>query len=364
MSEMGGMTLWFALLGGEIFLLLFVLLLVSWFRNNAAKRRDHKAAKDLIAKARDSKAEREKAIGDFLEQSMGLQGEALERHRVSMLREEMRLIQRFADTYRTRDAGFAAQFFVFVEGAIDPYHALSGGEGGGSTVAGSGDDSELETLRAENARLSEELSVTMDTMSRMLGEYSTMFSGGEPPTGASGARVMPDDEPAAAAEPVEEAAIVPEPEVAVAEEAVEAPPADASEPEAVAVDEPSPVEEVAEPVALEPDAEVAEAVSEEPTAARDGAHLDAEELDISEEPVDDIDALLNASAPVEDVQSVEEVVADEAAVEEQAATAATDDVDALAAGDLGDLEELFDSAEVSDLDAETEGSKSDDSIAI
>ena len=42
------------------------------------------------------------------------------------------------------------------------------------------DRAEIEALRAENLRLSEELTVTMETMSRMLSEYSTLFAGGVP----------------------------------------------------------------------------------------------------------------------------------------------------------------------------------------
>jgi hypothetical protein len=62
--------------------------------------------------------------------------------------------------------------------ALAPYYEL---EGGGIVVAqeqADEDTSELENLRAENQRLSDELSVTMETMSRMLNEYSTMFTGG------------------------------------------------------------------------------------------------------------------------------------------------------------------------------------------
>ena len=49
-----------------------------------------------------------------------------------------------------------------------------------STEAVSVEASELERLRKENARLSDELQITMETMSRMLNEYSSMFVGGEP----------------------------------------------------------------------------------------------------------------------------------------------------------------------------------------
>jgi hypothetical protein len=50
---------------------------------------------------------------------------------------------------------------------------------GDATQLSGSDDEEVAKLKEENERLSEELRVTMDTMGRMLNEYSTMFSGGE-----------------------------------------------------------------------------------------------------------------------------------------------------------------------------------------
>ncbi len=176
---MSEMTLWIALLGGEIFLIFFVLLLVAWLRAGAARRRDNAAVSKLIATIRKSKGEREKTIEGFLNTNMGLQGEALEKFKVKLMREEARLLQGFADIYRKRDAVAAGQFFMTAEPALDAYHDLTAAGQAEASAAGDVDAGELEALRKENARLSEELSVTMDTMSRMLNEYSTMFSSTE-----------------------------------------------------------------------------------------------------------------------------------------------------------------------------------------
>jgi hypothetical protein len=165
-----------ALAGGELLLIAFVLLLVYWIRHSAIARRDRKAAARLIAQAREGKAEREAAIGRFLSQNMGLSGKALEQLKVAMLREELRLLQRFADTYRRRDSAAAAQFQLSVEAALIPYMELRGSGEATTTDEAKVDDDELKELRARNEHLSEELSITMDTMSRMLSEYSTMFA--------------------------------------------------------------------------------------------------------------------------------------------------------------------------------------------
>ena len=175
------MLIMLAALGAELFLLLLVLLSVSWFSNRGARQRDAKAATALIARVKKEKPERAAAIEKFLNAGMGMEGEVLEQAKTAMLRGELVLLQRFAGIYKKRDAAAAARFDGDLVAAIEPYHALTG-QGGGTEAAVDGepvDDRELEALRKENQRLSDELKITMETMSRMLNEYSTMFGGGE-----------------------------------------------------------------------------------------------------------------------------------------------------------------------------------------
>lgn len=204
---MNGTMLWMALAGAELMLVAFVFLLVSWIRHHSASRRDHKAIQQLVARARKGKADRGKTIASFLSEQMGLTGEDLEKMKVAMLREELRLIQGFADIYTRRDAGAAARFQLSVEAGVAPYHALNGA----GTCGGPGnqvDSAELEALRRENTRLSEELAVTMDTMSRMLSEYSGMFAdSGEGTDSLDAASAGMRNMPAGDVEEVESASI-------------------------------------------------------------------------------------------------------------------------------------------------------------
>jgi hypothetical protein len=126
-----------------------------------------------------------------------------------MLRAELRLLQRFARLYGKRDASKASLFDTDLEAAIQPYHALAiAGEPSAEAEAGEVDSSELERLRAENNRLSDELRITMETMGRMLNEYSTMFAGEAPAGGpAAGAPVAEKPAEAAAAQDAETDAI-------------------------------------------------------------------------------------------------------------------------------------------------------------
>lgn len=49
------------------------------------------------------------------------------------------------------------------------------------TAGGDENGAEINQLKTENQRLSDELRATMDTMGKMLSEYTTMYGGGEPP---------------------------------------------------------------------------------------------------------------------------------------------------------------------------------------
>ena len=178
------MLIMFGALGAELLLLAFVLLLAFWLRSRGRALRDRKAVQALVARIKQTKPQRAAAIEQYLAGQMGMSGEPLAQAKVGLLRAELFLLQRFAAIYRQRDAGAAARFDIDLFAALESYHALHGSAAAGSPEAGTTDsepnDSDIEFLRAENSRLSDELRVTMETMSRMLNEYSTMFAGGSP----------------------------------------------------------------------------------------------------------------------------------------------------------------------------------------
>ena len=322
---MNDIWLWIALIAGEILLVFFILLLAYWIRGMARARRDKKAVGLLVDKVRKNKGEREKQLGSFLQERMGMQGETADEMAARLLREEMRLIQRFGEIYKKRDAAAAAQFSLQVDALLEPYHELSGN--GEPVAAGgeqdAGDNPELARLQEENRRLSEELVVTMDTMSRMLSEYSTMFSGG-----------MESEDFAAAAAPLSAG------EETAAEADVVAD-AEMLEPEDEALD-------------LETDADMdAEDPMDEPMADR-AVNLDEQELDIGElediepkpaaqavEEAADIDEFDLIDQPSEQVETLEEKpsLGDEVegALEETDVLSGEDGVDG-----LDDLDDLFD----------------------
>ncbi len=156
----------------ELLLLVLVLLVVAWLNSRGARRRDAKAAAALIARVKTAKPERAAAIEAFLTTRMGMEGSALAETKTAMLRGELTLLQRFAAIYKKHDAAAAARFDVDVVTALEPYFTLSAAANAADDPSS---DEAIEILRDENKRLSDELKITMDTMSRMLNEYSTMF---------------------------------------------------------------------------------------------------------------------------------------------------------------------------------------------
>jgi len=205
-------------LGAELLLVVLVLLTVSWLRNRAARHRDLQAMQKLVGRVKARTPEREKAISDFLQQRAGLSGESLSETQTALLSAELGLLHRFASIYSSRDAAAATRFDDDMVAALQPYNdlAISAEPDGAEAMDEAGleladsVESELEVLRTENQRLSEQLQASMETMSRMVNEYSAMFDAVEQdadqPAGVAPAGAPVDAE--TAKETAEEAAPV------------------------------------------------------------------------------------------------------------------------------------------------------------
>jgi hypothetical protein len=115
-------------------------------------------------------------------------GQVLDDATDRILGSELRLYAVCANAYLDRDAQALARLNETVDAAIAPYWGLAVSTPADADVVvtqpaddapmGGIDPAEYERLREENQRLSAELQVTLDTMSRMLSEYSAMFAGG------------------------------------------------------------------------------------------------------------------------------------------------------------------------------------------
>ena len=194
---MSDQMLWVGLAAGELTLVLILLLTVSWFKHRSQRVRDRNAVQKFIDRVERARIEREAEIRGFIQDNFGLSDDALERKAVPIIRGERRLYQSFVNLYLQRDADNVPGFHLNMESAVAPYWQLDGGSSNGEAAATAPavpevaatpvDDGELARLQIENESLSDELQITMNTMTRMLNEYSSMFAGGSTEVAASDA---------------------------------------------------------------------------------------------------------------------------------------------------------------------------------
>jgi hypothetical protein len=143
------------------------------------KGRIRKAAAHLAERVKSDKAKREQRLKALLEDGYHYKESELEQTLRNMMQTEMLLYQNVINGFLKDDQVHLKQIDVDVENLVLSYQGLSVPEASAAATSQDSDsDEEVAKLREENERLSEELRVTMDTMGRMLNEYSTMFAGG------------------------------------------------------------------------------------------------------------------------------------------------------------------------------------------
>ena len=173
---------------GELVLILGLACGISLFLAIRRRKRDYQAAQNLAAAVQQDEERHESFVRRLLESGYHYQGEALNQTVRDLVKAEKLFYQTLINTYLKRDAATFGHLNITLEALTDIYEQLKiptvpPGSAGG---AGSNSEVDLEYLRDKNQRLSEELSETMDTMGRMLGEYSNLFDQRAGPTGNSG----------------------------------------------------------------------------------------------------------------------------------------------------------------------------------
>lgn len=152
------------------------LLLFFQFRR---KSKAIQAAKALEERIRDHAAERAKRLRNKLTEQYQYDAEAAEAAEKLITQSEMRLYEHVINSYIKQDLSAFAKLDADVDLIDQGYQGL---EVEAVTAEPEPIDvtesPEYQRLQEENTRLTDELRVTMDTMARMLNEYSTMFAGG------------------------------------------------------------------------------------------------------------------------------------------------------------------------------------------
>jgi subtilisin family serine protease len=178
------------LIAGEIFLVVLIAWLSLLWINMHRRRRDRQAALYLVGVIKNNEGKRLDETRALLENKYGYNGSALAETAQAIVRAEKLLYQRVINMYVKRDVVCMRELNIDIEAASEPLRALEVASGDGSlqvAVADNAEGGDRAQLREENAALKQELQITMETMSRMLGEYASMFGGGPESQTQSGA---------------------------------------------------------------------------------------------------------------------------------------------------------------------------------
>lgn len=166
---------------GELVLVSIVAVMALAFLAFSKRQRDRASIKKLIARIKEDSGRREQETRKIMEERYGFAGADLDEIVTKIAREEKGFYQVLIDVYIKRNSDALQNLSVDYEGSVDTYRTLEiprRGTTASDTDGDPVDSEELLLLKDENQRLTEELQLTMDTMSRMLSEYSLMFSGG------------------------------------------------------------------------------------------------------------------------------------------------------------------------------------------
>ncbi|MCG8049224.1 MAG: hypothetical protein N0C89_18860 [Candidatus Thiodiazotropha endolucinida] len=142
------------------------------------KGRIRRAAAHLAERVKTDKAKREQRLKVLLQDRYQYKEAELQQTLHNMMQTEMLLYQNVINGFLKDDQVHLQQIDVDVENLVLGYQGLEVSAPATSSTQTSDSNEEITQLKEENERLSEELRVTMDTMGRMLNEYSTMFAGG------------------------------------------------------------------------------------------------------------------------------------------------------------------------------------------
>ncbi len=174
-------TLWL-FIGGEVFLVLALTLGILLISRASQRRRERKAAMYLVGVIKENEAPRLEQTKEVLSRRFGLGGEGLTTTTHAVMRAEKLLYQRIINMYVKRDVISLREMNIDVEANTEPFRNLEDPAGSAPSadlgdIPGSEHDGNADALRAENQALKQELQITMETMSRMLGEYASVFGG-------------------------------------------------------------------------------------------------------------------------------------------------------------------------------------------
>ncbi len=170
----------------EALVLLVIGIVIGVVISTRRKSRDREAARQLVDQIKHQSETRREHTGSFLEEKYRFEDQQLKQAVDAIDKSEKQFFQKVINLYLKRDAEALTSLDASVAEMIDVYKSLSPVMPDAETMeklnsaasVGGADEAELEQLRTANAKLTEELSITKETMGNMIAEFGNMFGGG------------------------------------------------------------------------------------------------------------------------------------------------------------------------------------------
>ncbi len=177
MSDMNSLTVF---LLAEACVILLIALIAVLFLQIRSKRKKSKAIQQLVSQIKTQSKARTEETGSFLQEFYDLSDMELAIAVAAIDKQERRFFQKLVDTLSRSEASQITSFDATVAELIDTYKSLKPKQVDATTKVGSDYNAEdLNSLRAENATLAEELKITRETMASVISEFGSMFGGGK-----------------------------------------------------------------------------------------------------------------------------------------------------------------------------------------
>ena len=177
MSDMNSLTVFLLV---EACVILLIALIAVLFLQIRSKRKKSKAIQQLVSQIKTQSKARTEETGSFLQEFYDLSDMELAIAVAAIDKQERRFFQKLVDTLSRSEASQITSFDATVAELIDTYKSLKPKQVDATTKVGSDDNTEdLNSLRAENATLAEELKITRETMASVISEFGSMFGGGK-----------------------------------------------------------------------------------------------------------------------------------------------------------------------------------------
>ena len=160
----------------EVILLLSLISGILIFSRLKARQNDHKAARQLVEKIKKERQARKEALRCLLKGKYKYDAEKVKQTVRDVAKAEQQLYEKIINLYLERNPQKLISLHREVEALLDHYHKLEVPVATAETDSAVDESQrEYERLKKANENLKAELSILMETMGRMLNEYSDII---------------------------------------------------------------------------------------------------------------------------------------------------------------------------------------------